>query len=108
MSWPAAWLSVLVLSGPPALVAQIDPGLQPMLDRTYDLNITQERIDRGPYDVSAEVGIQKPVAVQVGVSVHAGRISLVLTGVRGTARFHGDLSRITRILSAHVRATSAL
>lgn len=108
MSWPALSLSVLVLSGAPIFVVQSDSGLRPTLDRTYDLNVTQERIDRGPYDVSAEVGIQKPLDVHVGVSVEAGHITLVLTGVRGTARFHGDLSRITRILPAHLNATTAL
>jgi hypothetical protein len=76
-------------------------------DERIDLNITQRRIDRGPYEASLQVGLDRPVQLRVGVALSAAHITVELRGVRGDGQFHGDLSRISCVIAAHpVRAVS--
>jgi hypothetical protein len=79
----------------------------PVHDEQYRLNITEQRIDRGPYDAALEVGLKRP-PLRIGVAVSAAHFVALLRGVRGDVRFHGDLSRITAIVASHPgRAASA-
>jgi len=65
------------------------------------LSIVEQRIDRGPYESSLQVGIARPVQVHVGVALTTAHIAVTLRGVRGDGEFHGDLSRLTRVIAAH-------
>ncbi len=89
--------STCIAPGP----ASAGEALVPVLDDTIHLNIAERRIERGPYEASLQVGIDRPVFVRVGVSVSTDRIAVTLRGVRGDGRFHGDLSRLTRVITTH-------
>ena len=80
-----------------ALPAQADETVAAVNDQSYRLDIAQRRIDRGPYEASLQVGIDNPVSLRVGAAVQASHIVIQLHQVHGTVRFHGDLSRITRL-----------
>ena len=79
----------------------------PVRNESYQLDIAQRRIDRGPYDTSLQVGIDQPVSVRVGAAVHASHIVIQLHQVHGTVRFHGDLSRLNQAAASHHSAVSA-
>ncbi|MDQ6944223.1 MAG: hypothetical protein M3169_17120 [Candidatus Eremiobacteraeota bacterium] len=84
---------------PPA--ARADEPVVAVRDERIQLNIAERRIDRGPYETSLQVGINSPLQVRVGVALSTAHISVTLRGVRGDGQFHGDLSRLTRIIAAH-------
>lgn len=94
---------VLALAGafvpPPAACA--DDAVVAIRDERIDLNISERRIDRGPYEASLQVGLDRPVQVRVGVALSTAHIAVTLRGVRGDGQFHGDLSRLTRAIAAH-------
>ncbi len=79
----------------------------PVRDESFQLDIAQRRIDRGPYDASLQVGIDRPVSLRVGAAVQASHLVVLLRGVHGTVRFHGDLSKFNRTAASHVGAVSA-
>ena len=84
---------------PPA--ASADEPVVAVRDERINLNITERRIDRGPYETSLQVGIDRPLQVRVGVALSTAHIGVLLRGVRGNGQFHGDLSRLTRVIAAH-------
>ncbi|MDQ6926269.1 MAG: hypothetical protein M3154_08535 [Candidatus Eremiobacteraeota bacterium] len=86
---------------PTSAASAADESIVAVRDERLNLNITERRIDRGPYQASLEVGIDRPVQVHVGVALSAARITVILRGVRGDGQFHGDLSRLTRVIAAH-------
>lgn len=81
--------------------ASADESVVAARDERLNLNITERRIDRGPYEASLQVGIDRPVQVHVGVALSTPHITVILRGVHGDGQFHGDLSRLTRIIAAH-------
>ncbi len=85
----------------PRPAASADESLVAARDEHVNLNITERRIDRGPYAASLQVGIDQPVQVHVGVALSTGHITVTLRGVRGDGQFHGDLSPLTRVIAAH-------
>ncbi|MDP9106026.1 MAG: hypothetical protein M3N49_08830 [Candidatus Eremiobacteraeota bacterium] len=94
---------MLVLAGafafsPPA---RADEPVVPVRNEHIHLDITERRIDRGPYEASLQVRIDRPVQVHVGVALSTPRIAVTLRGVRGDGLFHGDLTRLTRVIAAH-------
>ncbi|HEV2739195.1 MAG TPA: hypothetical protein VGU66_11500 [Candidatus Elarobacter sp.] len=70
-------------------------------DERINLNITERRIDQGPYSASLQVGLDRPVLVRVGVALTTAHITVIVRGVRGVGQFHGDLSRLSRVIAAH-------
>ena len=84
---------------PPAASAE-EPAIA-VRNEPIHLNITERRIDRGPYETSLQVGIDRPVQLHVGVALAAAHITVTLRGVRGDGEFRGDLSRLTRVIAAH-------
>lgn len=90
-----------------AAPALADEAVSTVRDDSYQLDVRDRRIDRGPYDASLQVGIDRPVSLRVGATVHASHIVLMLHEVHGTVRFHGDLSRLQRIAASHVGAAGA-
>jgi len=85
----------------PSAAASADEPVAAVRDERINLNITERRIDRGPYEASLQVGIDRPVFVHVGVALSTAHITVILRGVHGDGRFHGDLSRLTRVIAAH-------
>ena len=86
------------------LAAAVDPdAIAPKRDETLHLNITERRIDSGPYQASLQVGLDQPLVLRVGVELQAGHLTTLLRGVRGTVRFHGDLSRLEHLTSLSAR-----
>ncbi len=83
------------------LAARAEQPVAPVRDQTIQLDIREERIDRGPYDASLQVGLDRPVSLRVGVALATPHVLVLLRGVRGTVRFHGDLSPIARIIASH-------
>lgn len=73
----------------------------PVRNDTIHLNITERRIDSGPYETSLQVGLDQPLTLRVGVAVEAGHLTTILRGVRGDGRFHGDLSALDRVITSH-------
>lgn len=92
---------VLASTFVPPAAARADEPSSSVRDERINLNITERRIDRGPYEASLEVGIERPVLVHVGVALSTAHIIVILRGVHGDGRFHGDLSRLTRVIAAH-------
>lgn len=90
---------LLALTCAPAIAAPADepPAVR---DAQYHLDVAEQRIDRGPYDASLEVGLARP-SVRVGVALSASHLIVLLRGVHGDVRFRGDLSRLTRIAASH-------
>ncbi len=89
------------------LAARADQPVTAVRDQTVPLNIGEQRIDRGPYDASLQVGLDRPVSLRVGVALSTPHILVLLRGVRGNVRFHGDLSRLTRIIASHPGRTQS-
>ncbi|GAC1584742.1 MAG: hypothetical protein NVS3B7_19940 [Candidatus Elarobacter sp.] len=81
--------------------ARADEAIVPVRDQNIRLDITERRIDRGPYEASLQVGLDRPLSLRVGVAIAAPHLLVLLRGVRGDVRFHGDLSRLTRIIASH-------
>ncbi len=100
---------MLVLTGAfvqPA-AASADEPVVAVRDERINLNITERRIDRGPYEASIQVGLDKPMQLRVGVALATAHITVDLRGIHGDGQFHGDLSRVSRVIAAHpVRAVS--
>ena len=84
---------------PPA--ASADEPVVAVRDERINLNITERRIDRGPYEASLQVGLDRPVQLRVGAALATAHITVDLRGVHGDGQFHGDLSRVTRVIAAH-------
>ena len=76
-------------------------------DESFELNIAQRRIERGPYEASLQVGIDGPLTVRAGAAAQAARIVLTLNQVHGSVRFHGDVSRLRDVFTSHTGAQSA-
>ncbi len=85
----------------PSAAANADEPVVAMRDERINLSIAERRIDRGPYEASLQVGIDTPVLVHVGVALSTAHITVTLRGVHGDGRFHGDLSRLSRVIAAH-------
>ncbi|GAC1433911.1 MAG: hypothetical protein NVSMB5_27360 [Candidatus Velthaea sp.] len=90
------------------LLAAADLPVSTIRNDTVQLDAAERRVEAGPYETSLQVGLDGPVIVRVGVSLQASRITAVLRNVRGTARFHGDLSRLDSIRSRHINAYRAV
>lgn len=106
----AATTSVGQIGLKPAPQPQVEPQPQIQADETFELNITDKRRTEHNFEASTSVGLAtadpQRMKIQVGVSLYAQSITVVLRNVTGTVRFHGSVQRILDVIRAR-QATSS-
>ena len=71
------------------------------VDETFELNIDVRRFTETNFEASTSVdtnGDASNVNLEVGVSLNAGRIDVLLRNVHGRVRFRGTLTRILEVI----------
>lgn len=72
-------------------------------DETFDLNITERRINEHDFEASTSVEAGEETArgllLRVGVAVRADEINVLLRNVRGRVRFRASLERVLERLN---------
>ncbi len=81
---------------------------RPNADETFDLNIDVRRISRENFEASTSVATDEDsrLNLQIGVSLAAGRIEVLLKNVQGRVRFRGSLDRILEMIDTRRPAQS--
>jgi hypothetical protein len=71
------------------------------VDESFELNIVERQFTRENFEASTAVSTDGDAGLnlQIGVSLAAGRIEVLLRNVRGRVRFKGTLDRIMDIFS---------
>jgi hypothetical protein len=77
-------------------------------DEDFDLNIAERRISERDFHAETAIGTSSDgLNLNVGVTVRAGDINLLLRNVRGHVRFRANLEPVLRFLDARHRPPSA-
>jgi hypothetical protein len=79
-----------------------DSARRPSADETFELNIDERRFSRENFEAGTAVGTEEDsqgLNLQIGVSLAAGRIDVLLRNVRGHVRFRGTLDRVFEMMS---------
>lgn len=71
-------------------------------DEDYELNIDQRRINEADFHAETAVSADgaSGLRLNVGVSLHASEIDVLLRNVRGRVRFRASLDSVLRLLDA--------
>lgn len=91
-------------AGQQKLPPAVDPVKPISADETFDLNIIERRITEKDFAAATSVGFEshegKNVSVNVGVSVRAEKIDVLMRNVTGTVRFRGSVQRILDLINS--------
>lgn len=81
------------------------PAAQTSANESFDLNITERRINQSNYKASTAVEIGQETAngvnLRVGAAVAAGTINVLLLNVTGRVRFRATLEPVLARIRAH-------
>jgi hypothetical protein len=71
-------------------------------DEDFELNIDQRRINEGDFHAETAVSTDgsRGLQLNVGVTLRASDIDVLLRNVRGRVRFHASLEQVLRLLDA--------
>jgi hypothetical protein len=71
-------------------------------DEDFELNIDQRRINEGDFhaETAVSTGGSRGLQLNVGVTLRASDIDVLLRNVRGRVRFRASLEQVLRLLDA--------